>query len=133
MIRGLNHLTLAAKEPARTARFYERALGARIERVWPGGAYLSLGSLWLCLSTDEDAAPSADYTHYAFDVHEASFDAASERIRAAGARVWKENRSEGQSLYFLDPEGHRLELHTGDLVSRLAAMDSKERGERCPA
>ncbi|WP_159065009.1 hypothetical protein [Thaumasiovibrio subtropicus] len=30
------------------------------------------------------------------------------------------NRSEGQSLYLLDPDGHKLELHVGDLNSRLA-------------
>ncbi|HBP6801995.1 LysR family transcriptional regulator [Pseudomonas aeruginosa] len=35
--------------------------------------------------------------------------------------VWKQNRSEGDSFYFLDPDGHRLEAHVGDLRSRLAA------------
>ena len=35
------------------------------------------------------------------------------------AIIWKDNRSEGDSLYFLDPDGHRLELHAGSLASRL--------------
>jgi hypothetical protein len=34
--------------------------------------------------------------------------------------VWKVNRSEGASYYFLDP-GHKLELHVGSLALRLAA------------
>ena len=130
MIRGLNHLTLASRDPAGTARFYEDVLGARVERLWSGGAYLSLGRLWLCLSSDEHAAPSSDYTHYAFDVAREDFDDVAARIQASGATIWKENRSGGRSLYFADPEGHRLELHVGDLVSRLAAIDAPadERG-----
>lgn len=39
--------------------------------------------------------------------------------------VWKDNKSEGQSFYFLDPDGHKLELHVGDLVSRLAQCREK--------
>ena len=47
------------------------------------------------------------------------FDALAERIVAAGAKIWQENPTEGASLYFLDPNGHRLEIHVTDLESRL--------------
>ncbi|MCV5433371.1 hypothetical protein OFN37_30045, partial [Escherichia coli] len=42
-------------------------------------------------------------------------------LSQAGAEVWKDSRSEGASYYFLDPAGHELELHVGNLAQRLAA------------
>ena len=119
-MRGLNHLTLAVSELDRSVGFYRDILGCTLRARWAGGAYLEAGSLWLCLSLDPEAARAArrDYSHYAFDVAPADFAAAAALI-AETAEVWKANRSEGESLYFLDPDGHRLELHAGSLASRL--------------
>ncbi|CAI0759133.1 Glutathione transferase fosA [Serratia rubidaea] len=121
MLTGLNHLTLAVRDIERSFHFYAHTLGLTPMARWRQGAYLSAGDLWLCLSQDDTAAPSADYTHYAFSVPQAEFAASVARLRQAGVNEWKNNRSEGESLYFLDPDGHRLELHAGDLASRLAA------------
>jgi len=43
----------------------------------------------------------------------------SERIKKSGADIWQENRTEGDSLYFVDPNGHKLEIHASDLETRL--------------
>jgi glutathione S-transferase fosA5 len=86
-------------------------------------AYLVAGGVWLCLSLDEQVGSSsrADSTHIAFSVEATQFAEARARLAEAGVVSWKENRSEGESLYFLDPDGQKLELHVGDLASRLAA------------
>ena len=119
-ITGLNHLTLAVSNLDRSLTFYRDILGLRLRARWAEGAYLEAGSLWLCLSLDPAArrSPHPDYTHAAFDVGAEDFEPLSLRIRAA-AQLWRENRSEGSSLYFLDPDGHKLELHVGSLASRL--------------
>lgn len=50
MLTGLNHLTLAVSDLDRSFEFYRHLLGFTPHARWQGGAYLSLGALWLCLS-----------------------------------------------------------------------------------
>lgn len=118
-IRGLNHITLACSDLDRSVAFYTNTLGAKLRARWLTGAYLEIGALWLCLDQGP-VASRTDYTHIALDCRAEDFRALSARIEAE-ADIWKEDRSEGASLYFLDPDGHRLELHVGDLRSRLLA------------
>jgi hypothetical protein len=79
--------------------------------------------LWLCLSVDPlcNSGPAADYTHYAFTISAIDFPMFVERLRSASVQEWRDNRSEGASFSILDPDGHKLEAHVGDLASRLAA------------
>lgn len=120
-VTGLNHLTLAVADLDRAVTFYRDLLGCRLRARWPRGAYLETGSLWLCLTLapGRSAVAAADYSHIAFDVAPGDFAALSARI-AACCPIWQGNHSEGASLYFLDPDGYRLEIHVGSLDSRLA-------------
>ena len=124
MITGVNHITLAVRDLDRSYRFYVETLGSRPLARWSKGAYLLVGDLWLCLTLDERtrSSPLPEYSHIAFNVPAARFEDAAERIRASGARIWKDNESEGSSLYVLDPDGDKLEIHIGDWRTRLDAM-----------
>jgi catechol 2,3-dioxygenase-like lactoylglutathione lyase family enzyme len=124
MTTGVNHITLAVRDADRSYHFYVETLGSRPLARWSKGAYLLVGDLWLCLTLDErtSSLPRPEYSHIAFSVHAARFDDAAASIRASGAVIWQDNRSEGASLYFLDPDGHKLEIHAGDWRTRLAAM-----------
>ncbi|OMQ24426.1 fosfomycin resistance glutathione transferase [Serratia oryzae] len=127
MLSGLNHLTLAVSDLDRSFAFYIDLLGFSPKARWAQGAYLTLGELWLCLSLDDACSGLSrrDYTHYAFSVAPANFAAFAARLRSNGVEEWKTNRSEGESVYFLDPDRHALEIHCGDLASRLAVCREK--------
>ena len=124
MLTGLNHLTLAITDLPRSVQFYVDVLGCQRHAQWDAGAYLSAGDLWLCLSLDplrcSPAASAQDYTHYDFGITHSHFADFVARLQNHGVRTWKNNRSEGDSFYFLDPDGHQLEVHVGSLASRLA-------------
>ncbi|WP_242417354.1 VOC family protein [Sphingomonas panni] len=119
-VTGINHITLAVSDVERSLAFYRDVLGCDVRAVWPEGAYLEAGSLWLCLSRDAQVrtAPHPDYTHIAFSVAEDDFTALSIRLMNE-CGLWKANGSEGASVYFLDPDGHKLEVHVGSLRTRL--------------
>jgi catechol 2,3-dioxygenase-like lactoylglutathione lyase family enzyme len=121
MLIGLNHLTLAVADLDRSFGFYKDLLGFKPAAIWNTGAYLSLGGLWLCLSLDgrRGAGAAPDYTHVAFDIAQEAFAAFRTRLLDAGVAEWRQNSSEGDSFYFLDPDGHQLEAHVGNLQSRL--------------
>ncbi len=120
MLTGLNHLTLAVSELDRSFDFYKNIIGFHPEAKWNNGAYLSLGQLWLCLSVD-DVDQKKDYTHYAFTIPENKIEAFRLKLKMNNIMECKDNHSEGLSIYFLDPDGHKLEAHCGDLQSRLDA------------
>lgn len=124
MIRGLNHITVAVSELQRSLDFYTGILGFKGEVKWDSGAYLSAGSLWLCLSCDQPS-PKLDYTHIAFDVSPDDFESFTTKVLSAGVEIWRQNKSEGKSLYILDPDGHKLEIHAGSLDSRLESIKIK--------
>jgi len=124
MLTGLNHITIAVNDLETSFRFYHQFLGFKPHARWDTGAYLSLGDLWLCLSCDT-AIPSQDYSHIALDCEVDKFNIVATQLRSAQVTEWKKNTSEGESLYFLDPDGHKLEIHCGNLQTRLASLKEK--------
>lgn len=121
MLSGMNHLTLSVRSLDHSIPFYKDTLGFRLAAKWKKGAYLELGQLWLCLTLDDKrvAHPWPEYTHYAFSVSQEDFPAFVAKLMQAGVTEWQSNTSEGSSFYFLDPDGHKLEVHVGSLMSRL--------------
>ncbi len=121
MIKGINHITLSVKDVDQSFEFYTQILGFKPVVKWPKGAYLLAGDLWFCLFLDDNTRKSKlpEYTHIAFTISEQNFKIMSERIKKSGAKIWQENQTEGDSLYFVDPNGHKLEIHASSLKARI--------------
>jgi catechol 2,3-dioxygenase-like lactoylglutathione lyase family enzyme len=119
-ITGLNHLTLSVGDVERSVAFYCELLGFSMRRGTSSSAYLEAGTLWLALVLDSEVrhGPLPEYSHIAFSVAPAALPILADRLRGAGVTCWQE-AERADSFYFLDPDGHKLELHSGDLRSRL--------------
>ena len=120
-IKGMNHITLSVIDLSLSIDFYHQVLGMKLLVRWHKGAYLLAGDLWVCLAKANHSFPKSedDYTHYAWSVNPEDFASLSKSIIDSGATIFQDNSSPGDSLYFLDPDGHKLEIHTGDLEDRI--------------
>lgn len=126
MLNGLNHITLSTSNLERAIDFYINILGFKGHVKWQTGAYLTLGEIWLCLTLGDVADTSqSDYSHIAFDIDPKGFNDFKQALINAGVKQWKENSSEGDSLYLLDPDGHKLEVHAGNLMTRLESLKTR--------
>lgn len=126
MLTGINHLTLSVADLERSFVFYRDILNLTPLCRWHQGAYFLAGTDWICLNLKPDYKinPNPDYTHYAFSVHAQDFLTMRQLILTSGAIQFQDNHSEGDSIYFCDPDGHQLEIHLGDWQTRLKAKKS---------
>jgi glutathione S-transferase fosA5 len=131
MITGINHITLSVRSLSESFEFYKNILGFKPLMKKKKSAYLLVGDCWLCIEEDPmvRAQELPEYTHIAFAVDQSNFNLVSEKIKISGAKIFKENKSEGESIYFIDPNGHKLEVHVGDWKSRLAVYRSQTDGD----
>ncbi|MGD8426716.1 MAG: VOC family protein [Balneolaceae bacterium] len=127
MITGINHITLSVADLNRAFHFYTHVLLLKPIAKWKKGAYLLAGNDWICLSLDRHTRdlPVSEYTHFAFSVDENKFDKMAKLLADEGCKEWNTNKSEGRSLYILDPDGHKLELHVGNLKTRIDALQKE--------
>jgi catechol 2,3-dioxygenase-like lactoylglutathione lyase family enzyme len=116
----LNHTIVWCRDRKRSARFLSEILG-RPAPVRFGPFLVVEVDSGVSLDfhdTDEEVAAQ----HYAFLVDEDDFDAIFARIRERGLDYWADpgrtrrgeiNRNDGgRGVYFLDPDGHVLEIIT---------------------
>ncbi|MDH3676384.1 MAG: VOC family protein [Anaerolineae bacterium] len=121
MITGINHITLAVRDIDESFKFYTDVLGLKPVQKSPISAYLLAGDTWIALAKDRNARRDhlPEYTHIAFTVAQQDFEAMRERIFKSGIKEWQKNWTEGDSFYFVDPNGHKFEIHVSGLETRI--------------
>lgn len=120
MIQGLNHITLAVQSIEISFLFYKNVMQFKPLVKWHAGAYFILpDQTWFCLNVDRTRIPNPCYTHIAFSVAQSEFEMVKARLIQSGVTAFQVNQSEGDSFYFLDPDGHKLEIHVGNDQTRL--------------
>ena len=132
MITSLNHMTLAVTDIERSFDFYRNVMGLTPLCRWDKGAYFLAGDVWFSLNVDptrsatiKDRGLTDDYTHYAFSVSDSDFIPMRQKLLDAGVLEFQPSKSPGQSFYFVDPDGHKLEIHVGNWKNRMNALRDK--------
>jgi catechol 2,3-dioxygenase-like lactoylglutathione lyase family enzyme len=112
---GLDHVALAVSDLDRAESFYSDVLG--LERVipeWdPPRVMASQGSgVALFPEDDSSGETPSRILHVAFRVDREAFEAARADLSERGIATSFSDHGASHSIYFADPDGHRLELTT---------------------
>ena len=119
--RGVHHVALICSDVERTIRFYQGLLGFPLVELFENRDYQGSTHLFFDIGHDNTLAffdfpdlglgPYTEvlggFHHLAISVDQAQWDAARARLEVAGIPTQIESEI---SLYFLDPDGVRLEL-----------------------
>ncbi|MFF2213527.1 VOC family protein [Streptomyces antibioticus] len=117
----LNHTIVHSRDNRESAEFLARVLGLEVGTEW--GPFVPVDTAnGVTLDFATVPAESIVTQHYAFLVSDDEFDAAFERITAAGITYFADPQGRqpgeinhhhgGRGLYFPDPAGHGMEIIT---------------------
>ena len=121
-VMGIDHVALSVSDLERSLKFYTEVLGLKIsEREYqkPGVEYfLDCGTSLVGLIQGDPKGDShvlqdggLGGNHFSFRVLTADFDRFAEEIKTLGITItYLKKREKSWSLYFLDPDGNKLEI-----------------------
>ncbi|MEC0242218.1 metallothiol transferase FosB [Paenibacillus dokdonensis] len=123
-LQGINHFCFSVSNLDRSVSFYEHVFGAKLLVKGRKLAYFDLDGLWIALNEEdvERVHLPRNYTHIAFTVTEEEFDLWYLRLKDLNVHILpgrERDDRDKRSVYFLDPDGHTFELHTGSLQDRM--------------
>ena len=126
-VEDIDHVALAVRNVEQSARWYQETLGLQrlYQDAW--GSYpavVGIGSTAIALfpvqSEDPKPSPERDVIamrHLAFRATGESFSRAQDLLQSRGIQFEFQDHDIAHSIYFEDPDGHRLEITTYDIDS----------------
>ena len=122
---GIDHVALAVRDVAMSVKWYQEVLGLKRlhEQAWGDHpAVVGVGNTAIALfQVDGDSPnppPGRDtlaMRHLAFRVNSSNFDKARVALSERGIPFEFQDHDISLSIYFTDPDGHRIEITTYDL------------------
>jgi catechol 2,3-dioxygenase-like lactoylglutathione lyase family enzyme len=121
-ISGIDHVALSVADLERSRQWYEDVLGFRVsprENQKAGVEYfLDCGPSLIGLIQGDAAGDKHELqdgglggNHFSFRVHTKDFDAAVKSLEAKKVTItFQKKRERSWSVYFLDPDGNKLEI-----------------------
>jgi catechol 2,3-dioxygenase-like lactoylglutathione lyase family enzyme len=122
-LEAIDHVALGVRDQRRSIEWYRDVLGLerRYEEAWGDfPAVLCAGdtcvALFAASAPAQEALPErTGMRHLAFRVDRANFERARAELRDRGIEVEYSDHQISHSIYFADPDGHRIELTTYDV------------------
>ena len=124
-IDALDHVALSARDVARSAQWYAEVLGFKRlhEDKWNGiPVFVGNGHAAIALfpAAEEVGSASADRAavrtlHFAFRTDRENFLRAQDELKKRAILFEFQDHEISHSIYFRDPDGHKIEITTYEL------------------
>lgn len=123
-IQNINHFCFSVSDLDRSIKFYSDVFGAKILVKGRRLAYFELNGLWIALNQEDVVRDRENrtYTHIAFTIDKEDYERLLNKLNDLQVEVLpgrERDVRDKHSIYFLDPDGHMFEFHTGSLQERL--------------
>jgi len=128
MTKGISHITFIVKDLEKSAKLLEKVFNAK--EVYDSKSknfslsnekFFKIGKIWVVIMHGRSLKEKT-YNHIAFEVKEKDFVKYENRIKGLGLEMKPARprvKGEGKSIYFYDYDNHLLEIHSGNLQTRL--------------